>query len=220
TLFWQLNDVWPVASWSSIDYFGRWKALQYYARDAYRPVVALPILGDDDILQIYGVSDSVLSVKATLQVRALTLDGDQLSNVTLPDLLIAPDSSHMIYQTTLKTLLDKHRPEDVVVEISLKKANGDLLYRRLYYSVPPKKLDLPRAKITIKTEQLNDGYQVILQCDRLAKNVFLQTDADGSFSDNYFDLLPGERKTVLFKTKGILESPQSAFKAKSLVDTY
>ncbi|MEO6759531.1 MAG: glycoside hydrolase family 2 protein [Saprospiraceae bacterium] len=220
TLFWQLNDVWPVASWSSIDYFGRWKALQYYARDAYRPVVALPILGDDDILRIYGVSDSVLSVKATLQVRALTLEGEQLSNVTLPDLLIAPDSSRMIFQTTLKTLLDKNRPEDAVVEISLKKANGDLLYRRLYYSVPPKKLNLPRAKISLKTEQVNDGYRITLQCDRLAKNVFLQSDADGSFTDNYFDLLPGERKTVLFKTKGILDSPQSAFKAKSLVDTY
>lgn len=52
TLYWQLNDVWPVASWSSIDYYGRWKALHYYVRDVFRPVVALPIV-EDDILKIY-----------------------------------------------------------------------------------------------------------------------------------------------------------------------
>ncbi len=219
TLYWQLNDVWPVASWSSIDYFGRWKALQYYTRDAYRPVVALPIL-EDDILRIYGVSDSVRSVAVTLQVRAMTLDGTQLSNTTLPGLTISPDSSHMIYQGTLKTILDKHSPEDAVVEITLKNATGQQVYRRLYYAVPPKKLDLPRVKITTKIEQVNDGYQITLSGDRLAKNVFLQTAAEGNFTDNYFDLLPGERKTVLFKTKGIIENPQSAFKVKSLVETY
>ena len=219
TLYWQLNDVWPVASWSSIDYFGRWKALQYYARDAYRPVVALPIL-EDDILKIYGVSDSVQAVQATLQVRALALDGRQLSNVTVPDLRLRPDSNRVIYQGALKTILDKHAAEDAVIEITLKNAADELLYRRLFYCVPPKKLALAQAKLTWQTKQVNEGYQLTLQCDRLAKNVLLQTGAEGTFSDNYFDLLPGERKIVLFKTKSVLDNPQAAFKAKSLVETY
>ena len=219
TLYWQLNDVWPVASWSSIDYFGRWKALQYYARDAYRPVVALPIL-EDNILKIYGVSDSVNAVKVTLQVRAISMSGNVLSNVTVPNLTLSPDSSHLIYQVALKTMLDKHRAEDAVIEITLKNPAGELLSRRLFYCVPPKKLDLARTSITLKTQAVNDGYQITLQCDRLAKNVMIQTSVDGAFSDNYFDLLPGERKVVLFKTKNVLDDPQGAFKAKSLVDTY
>ncbi len=219
TLYWQLNDVWPVASWSSIDYFGRWKALQYYARDAYRPVVALPML-EEGILKIYGISDSIEAVKATLQVRALTMDGNQLSNVTVTDLTLVPDSSAMIYQGSLKTVLNKHREEDAVIEITLKNGAGQLLSRRLFYCVPPKKLDLSRSTITLKTQAVNDGYQITLQCDRLAKNVLLQTTAEGAFSDNYFDLLPGERKVVVFKTKSVLDDLKTAFKAKSLVDTY
>ena len=219
TLYWQLNDVWPVASWSSIDYFGRWKALQYYARDAYRPVVALPIL-EDNQLKIYGVSDSLAAVKATLQVRALTLAGKPLSNVTIPDLTIPPDSSRHLYQASLKTILDKHQAEDAVIEITLKDDAGQLLSRRLFYGVPPKKLDLPPPNLTVKTQVVPDGYQLTLQCDHLAKNVLLQTTADGAFSDNYFDLLPGERKTVIFKTKTVLENLQTAFQAKSLVETY
>lgn len=219
TLYWQLNDVWPVASWSSIDYFGRWKALQYYVREAYRPVVALPIV-ENNLLKIYGVSDSVAAVKATLQVRAITMDGQQLSSVTVPNLTLSPDSSHMIYQGALKTILDKHKEEDAVIEVTLQTAAGQPLSRRLFYCVPPKKLNLPRANITVKTQVVKDGCQITLQCDRLAKNVLLQTSADGAFSDNYFDLLPGERKVVVFKTKTVLDDLQGAFKAKSLVDTY
>ena len=44
SIYWQLNDCWPVASWSSIDYYGRWKALQYYARRFYAPILVSPHL--------------------------------------------------------------------------------------------------------------------------------------------------------------------------------
>jgi beta-mannosidase len=219
SLYWQLNDVWPVASWSSRDYFGRWKALHYYAREAFAPVAALPVV-EGDILKVYGVADLLEKTKVTVQVRAFNFEGKTLSDVTKPDTEIPTDSSRMIWQGYMKTVLAKEKMENVVVEITLKNLEGKLLNRRLFYLCPPKKLSLPKAKITLKVEQVNEGYQLILQSDKLAKNVFIGTEAEGFFSDNYFDLLPGERKTVLFKTDRILGEPQSAFRLKSLVDTY
>ena len=219
TLYWQLNDVWPVASWSSIDYYGRWKALHYYAREAYRPLVALPVV-EDDILKIYASSDLLSDTTVTIQVRALTLEGKVLSDVVMPDLVIHPDSSRMIWQGYLKTVLDRHKEEDAVVDITLKNADGALLSRRLFYLAPPRKLSLPRTEVTILARQVNDGYQLTLQSPKLAKNVCLSADAEGWFSDNYFDLLPGERKTVLFKTEGILDTPQQAFHYRHLQQTY
>ena len=56
SLFWQLNDCWPVASWSSIDYYGRWKALQYYARRFYAPILVSPHI-EGGALKVYIVSD-------------------------------------------------------------------------------------------------------------------------------------------------------------------
>ena len=56
SIFWQLNDCWPVASWSSIDYYGRWKALQYYARRFYAPVLVSPHV-EDGAVKVYIVSD-------------------------------------------------------------------------------------------------------------------------------------------------------------------
>ena len=62
SIFWQLNDCWPVASWSSIDYYGRWKALQYYARRFYAPILVSPHV-EDGALKIYIVSDKTKSAK-------------------------------------------------------------------------------------------------------------------------------------------------------------
>ncbi|MBK7935898.1 MAG: glycoside hydrolase family 2 protein [Lewinellaceae bacterium] len=219
TLYWQFNDVWPVASWSSRDYYGRWKALQYYAREAYKPVAALPVL-DDDILKVFGVSDLNEETRVTVQVRAFSFDGKALSDVTQPDTPIGSDSSRMIWQGYLKTVLNRNKEENTVVEIILKSAEGNLLNRRLFYLTPPRKLTLPRTRVSLKVEQANEGYLIRLESEKLAKNVLIGTEAEGFFEDNYFDMLPGERKTVLFKTNRIIDDPQSAFTVKSMVDTF
>jgi len=219
SLYWQLNDVWQGASWSGRDYFGRWKALQYYVRDAFSPVVALPIL-EDDILKLYGVSDLPDTTTVSLHVRALSFEGKTLSDATIPEIILHPDSSKMIWQGYLKTVLDKHKPENSVVEFTLKSAEGKILSHRLFYLVPPKKLNLSKTKVNVKVEQVTEGYRLTLQSGHLAKNVFLSTALNGSFSDNYFDLLPDERKTVLFKTEGTLDDPQHAFTVKHLADTW
>lgn len=219
TLYWQLNDVWPVASWSSRDYYGRWKALQYYTRDAYRPVVALPIV-ENDILKVYASSDLPGDTTVSVRVRVLNFNGQTLSDSSHPDMKISPDSSRMIWQGALKTILNKGKEDAAVAEITLSDHNGQLLHRRLYYFESPRKLALSNTKVVSKVEQVNDGYQITLQTEKLAKNVLLSTDTDGFFSDNYFDLLPGERKVVLFKTDKILEDPAKAFSIKHLVETY
>lgn len=219
TLYWQLNDVWPVASWSSRDYYGRWKALQYYARDAYRPVVALPIV-ENDILKVYATSDLPGDTTVTVRVRVLNFNGQTLSDSSHPDMKISPDSSRMVWQGALKTILNNGKTDAAVAEITLSDRNGQLLHRRLYYFESPRKLALSHTKVVSKVEQVNDGYQITLQTEKLAKNVLLSTDNDGFFSDNYFDLLPGERKVVLFKTDKILEDPARAFSIRHLVETY
>lgn len=156
----------------------------------------------------------------TIQVRALTLEGKTLSDVTKPDVVVHPDSSRMIWQGYLKTVLDKHKEEDAVVDIVLRNPDGQVLHQRRFYLVPPRKLTLPRTRVNIQVTQVTAGYQLTLESANLAKNVYLHADVPGRFSDNYFDLLPGERRTVLFKTESILDSPQEAFSAKHLQETY
>ena len=83
SIYWQLNDCWPVASWSSVDYYGRWKALQYYARRFYNDVLVVPH-EENGVLQVFVVSDRTEPVPATLRLRLMTMDGKVLRDVSQP----------------------------------------------------------------------------------------------------------------------------------------
>jgi beta-mannosidase len=217
TLYWQLNDVWPVASWSSIDYYGRWKAMQYYVRESFSPVAALPIL-EADTLRVYAVCDQAKPVQTAVRVRILTFSGKEIFSEKIDSALFDQLQSRPIWSASVKKLLGKTDRNNVVAEITVE---GKVPYRRLFYFGPPRKLSLPRAIINWTATAVPGGVELALESTQLAKNVYLRTEADGFFADNYFDLLPGERKVVLFKTKAALPTDvKTLFKVQHLRETY
>ena len=94
SIFWQLNDCWGVASWSSIDYYGRWKALQYYARRFYAPVLVSPHV-EDGMLKTYIVSDKVQALSGDLRLRIIGLDGKMVKEMHQP--VTVPGLSSQVY---------------------------------------------------------------------------------------------------------------------------
>ena len=74
TLYWQLNDCWPVASWSSIDYYGNWKALHYVAKDVFSPL-ALSISNNKTKYSVWVMSDKRQNITDTLFINSYDLDG-------------------------------------------------------------------------------------------------------------------------------------------------
>ncbi len=101
-LFWQLNDCWPVASWSSIDYFGRWKALQYYARRFYADLLISPFAHDGTV-DVFVVSDKVHATSGDVRMRLLTFDGKTLLDTTQA-VQIPAQSSGVYASVTAATL--------------------------------------------------------------------------------------------------------------------
>lgn len=79
TLFWQHNDCWPVASWASRDYYGRWKAQHYFTRKAYRDILVSPIADESGILKVQVVSDRLKSCSGKLEVSVIKLTGEVLN---------------------------------------------------------------------------------------------------------------------------------------------
>src|SRR5262245_66299241 len=77
SLYWQLDDCWPVASWSSIDYFGRWKALQYSARRFFAPVLA-SVVEENGVVKVWGISDRRNDTPARLTVKLIDFAGKQI----------------------------------------------------------------------------------------------------------------------------------------------
>lgn len=193
SLFWQHNDCWPVASWSSRDYYGRWKAQHYFARKAYRDILVSPI-EEEGKMHVYVVSDRLKALKGTLTVEVIRLKGGVARSVTRTVSLKA-DASNMVFNQNINELLKGARRADVVVHASLKVGNDS--YSNNYFLLKQKDIDYPKPHITCQAKPVAGGYELTLKSDKFARGVFLSIEGiDNFFSDNYFDILPGGQQTI------------------------
>jgi len=218
SMYWQLDDCWPVASWSSIDYYGNWKALQYYAEKAYRTFL-ISFVPKNNGLGIYIISDSLAGIPAELNIRVMDFDGNKVYEKEFP-LTIEPDSS-IEYVSINKDELIGKSDESKIVLIAQLKAADRILSDNTYLFQKPKDLKLEKPQIKVTSVKTDDGYELTLTSDKFAKDVYLSFDKDkGFFADNYFDLLPGEAKRVILQTNQNIDNLESKLKVISLVDSY
>jgi len=194
SLFWQINDCWPAASWSSIDYYGTWKALQYFAKKAYAPV-AISFFPDKNNVRIFLNSDLSEPMDVKMIWRILDFDGKVLSEQQIESRL-DPNRSVEVFTVTRQEVKKLADPSTLLLQVSLME-DENLLATDNYYFAVPKDLKLPKAKVNATLRNENRKIVMDLTSDKLAKNVYLSIDGcKGHFSDNFFDLLPGEKTTI------------------------
>ena len=220
SLYWQLNDCWPVASWSSIDYYGRWKALQYYARRFYAPVLVSPHV-EDGAVKVYVVSDKTTSTMGKLRVRLMDFKGKVLLE-DQHDINIDPLASKVYLDWPLAKVTQAGAadttPVFVVAEVS---SGGKQLSRNLLYLAPTKEVHLIPATLDVQTTQANGSYKVRVTSPVLARDVYVSFGGvDASVSDNYFDLLPGEIAEIAVKSNATLDELKAQMKVISLTDAF
>ena len=220
SIFWQLNDCWPVASWSSIDYFGRWKALQYYARKFYAPILVSPHV-EDGSLKVYIVSDKTEATPASLRVRLMDFDGKVLLEET-NKVDVAPLTSKVYLDWPLKKLTDAGAADTsrvfVVAELT---ADTTEISRNLAYLAPVKEIHLKPATLKVETAGGNGTYMIHVASPVLARSVYLSFgNLDVKISDNYFNLLPGETVGITAKGTVSLDALNSQLKVISLTDAF
>ena len=192
TLFWQINDCWPVASWSSIDYYGRWKAAQYMARKAYDDILVSPI-EQNGKLEVYIVNDRQKAVTGTLTVSLMAMDGHVL-NRQQKKLSVDPNVAVCCWSMPVDQFLGDNEKSKVVVRAVFQ---ADKTYDNNYELLKQKEMCYPDAHITTLVSPAKGGVDITLQADAFARAVCLSIDSvDHCFSDNFFDLFPGEKKTV------------------------
>ncbi|HWK30547.1 MAG TPA: glycoside hydrolase family 2 protein, partial [Terriglobales bacterium] len=214
-LYWQLNDCWPVASWSSIDYTGRWKALQYYAVRFNDDVLISPFHHDGKV-EVFAVNDKLAPVKASLRTRLLDFNGKVLSTST-KDVDLPAQSSTLLATKTDAELLANADPAQTVAVYELL-VGGKVLSRNEVFFREMRDSNLPLAKVEARWSGANE---VTLTSPVLARHVALTFgDLDVHASDNYFDLLPGETVTVKLETKAGAEDVHKAMKITTLTDAF
>jgi beta-mannosidase len=204
SLYWQINDCWPVASWSGIDYYGRWKALHYFAREAFKPTV-LVCSEDIDLLKIKVVSDLKETGNMKLEIRLLDFTGRVLWKSEKEF-----EMSSQEIEFPKKEILGKADPASVVL-VSKLKNEDETVDTDLHYFVKPKDLKITDPGIKTEIVEKSDVIEVKVTSKHFAKNVFLYTDnLEEQFSDNFFDILPGETVSLAIpKTETTIENLKS-----------
>lgn len=194
TLYWQLNDCWPVISWSSIDYNHRWKALHYFVKEAYKDLL-ISFEAEKDNVKVFLVSDKLNDIDAVLDLKIMDFAGKIVWENSIKTEVPANSSGVFAIIDDLKF---SHSDHLITASLSLK---DSVIASNCYYFLPPKDLHLPAVEIKKEIEAVEEGYLIRLTSDKLAKNVFLSCKAEGFFSDNYFDMIPGETKELFFQTQ-------------------
>ncbi|QGH36622.1 glycoside hydrolase family 2 protein [Gracilibacillus salitolerans] len=191
TLYWQLNDCWPVASWSSMDYYGRWKALQYVIKNRFK-TTALIVDQKDDSLSVYVVSDQLQDQEVQLSLHIYDLNGQPIFQETQA-VFVRQNTSTVIYETDIQSLGIAEESNNIVLFAQLT-VNGNVIDSVEHVMVKPKDLVLQDPQIQLT--YVDGGIE--LESQSFAMNVWLETDKEGCFEDNNFSLIPGIKKYITY----------------------
>ncbi|NKJ19962.1 glycoside hydrolase family 2 protein [Dyella sp. SG609] len=215
SLYWQLNDVWPGASWSSVDYFGRWKALQFHARRFYAPVRVVAV-HNDGRSDVFVVSDRTEPFQATLRSRVMSMDGRVLRE-SKQALKVAPLASAKVASPTDAELLRKADPAGSFAVYELVDDKGRLLSRHLLFAKPPIELKLPDPDLKAELRDNGQGGLLVVSARRLAREVWVDFGTlDAAPEDNAFDLLPGETRELRITSEAGIDALRGALHVRSL----
>lgn len=220
TLYWQLNDSWPVVSWSGIDYFGNWKALHYQAARAFAPLIINPIQEDGN-LNVYLLSDKLESLPGlNLDMQLIDFNGKKLSRKSITAEAPA-NASVKVFGCALDEWATEPLRKDCFLVLTLKDKSGHELAKDIHFFTQTKNLNLPQTTISSKVKVLDGSCEVTLKSTQLAKDVFIQIPIQGArFTDNFFDLLPGESRKIIITSPQIKKNDDLKMTVKHIRDTY
>lgn len=199
TLYWQINDNWPVASWASIDYFGRWKALHYMAKKFYGPQ-AVSMCMDGDIMQVYLANESMDAQSYQVAFYVKNMECEILEKLTGTG-TVGVQESAPILAVDVSGWEDKKYEIFLEAEVTL--ADGGVLCD-VETLVPYKYLELDKPEITAEVEEQGDAFVIHLKSSCFSPFTAIGfTDADVTLEDNYFHMTDGEEMCVRLDKKDI-----------------
>jgi beta-mannosidase len=221
-LFWQYNDCWPVASWASVDYYGRWKALHYAARHFYAPAL---ISGLEDektkSVAVFLTSDLPVQARGQLGWRVTDLQGTLLHDGTVAA-EVAPRKSQLVQTLDLQSLAQQHGQNNLLVWLTLG-IGGREVSRNLVMFARPKELDLVDPVLKTEVAETKSGFRVTVSSARPALWAWLSlAEMDARYSDNFVHLdsrTPLEIDVTPAKSISRAEF-EKALIVRSLFDTY
>lgn len=221
-VYWQYNDIWPGMSWSSVDYFGRWKALHYMARKFYSPVLVSGLENrETGKLDIFVTNDFLQAKHGKLSWKATELTGKVLAGDSF-DVAIPSRESRNVRTLDLQDLINKSGANGFLTWLDLE-IGGKSVSQNLVLFALPKEYKLADPALDTRVNETSDGFAVTVTARNPALWVWAGLEnADARYSDNFFHLMPDAPQTILVQPKSSLTKDEftQQLRVRSLFDTY
>jgi beta-mannosidase len=224
TLYWQLNDCWPVASWSSLDYDGRWKALHYMARHFYAPLLVSAIPDwETGLVDIHVTNDHLESISGLVQWEVTTMRGELLSSGEEATVFGANQNTP-VTTLALQPMVADQGGRNLLVWLRLQ-VDGETISTNLALFARPKHLTLLKPDIEWQVKKVDNGrFEIALDTNVPALWVWLASDNDDiQLSDNFFHIHPAHTHMITLTTLSPemdMAAIKNAVTIHSLYDTY
>jgi beta-mannosidase len=221
-VYWQYNDIWPGMSWSSVDYFGRWKALHYMARKFYSPMLVSGLENiKDGTIELFVTSDELESHHGKMSWNVTDLTGKTLSRDSM-SVKITSRKSDKVKTLNLQEEIKQQGASGLLTWLKLE-VDDKTVSENLVLLALPKELKLGDPKLTSSVKESGDGFLVSIKSAMPALWVWLELkNADVKFADNFFHLRPDEAQTILVQPKQPMtrDAFLNELQVRSLYDTY
>lgn len=213
-LYWQLNDCWPVSSWSSLEYDGRWKQLHYQAKRFFAPQL-VTFVKTDTCLTLRLINDTQQSVLFSGAVTCYSLAGDVLDTCVI-ETEVEADGNTLVWSKSLSVLSTQANDSFFSVQLS----DGQQMIRNTYLTVKPKEYRLLPPNIKYRLSEVKGKITVRLVAERPAFYVHLEYAGSGRFSDSSFTLLAGQPRIIDYQGKATLAELTAGLKVYDLYHSY
>ena len=215
-IYWQLNDNWPVASWSSIEYGGKWKHLQYHAARFFAPVavVMAPKFGDSSTLEAWVVNDRREAFRGSAEIANLTFGGETVFSRTVSaDVPAGTARCVASFKVDEFGTADERKGRFAYLELKGSVGGEVVRFSNDWHFQYYRECAFEKANVATSFAEKDGVWTVTLATDRPA--FFVWADAygiRGTFSDDSFTLLPGKPVTLTFTRRNGETATFSDFK--------
>lgn len=205
-VIWQLNDCWPVASWAGIDYFGRWKALQYYAKRFFAPVLVScheeGLVNQEDISVNTEHIDPRKTARLNVSNETMEAFAGRIDwSLRRPDASVIEEGSFDVAVPALAAVwlpeqdFTKYGPYDCYYAYRLTDRAGHTVGEGSVLFCAPKHFRFQDPALTVRLE----GNEAVVTASAYARSVEIQCGPDILLEDNYFDMNGGERRVKILR---------------------
>lgn len=198
TLYWQLNDAWPVTSWSSMDYYGNKKALHWKLKNLYAPILIGVLPTVEGNFTVYATSDLYREINGKLVLNVKDFSGNVVKSYS--ENIIIPENGCVHLSLDVNEFAKDFDKTATYIDMQLAE-NENIISERLQYLAYPKDLKLEKAELIPEVRIENGIATLEFTSNTLVKDVYVESsDENGVFSDNFFDIQPDEKKVIIFTT--------------------